>query len=109
MAPILSGLWATAPYLHNGSVPTLWHLMTPESRPARFQVGGHALDFGLMGIAGAADAEGTYRYPAGSAPWSVPEVYDTRQPGMGNGGHEESFSDLAEAEKRALIEYLKTL
>jgi mono/diheme cytochrome c family protein len=109
VAPILSGLWATAPYLHNGSVPTLWHLMTPEARPARFQVGGHSLDYGLMGIAGAPDAEGTYRYPAGYVPWSEPEVYDTRQPGMGNGGHERPFAGLSQAEKLALIEYLKTL
>jgi mono/diheme cytochrome c family protein len=109
VAPILSGLWATAPYLHNGSVPTLWHLMTPGARPARFQVGGHGLDYGWMGIAGEPDAAGTYRYPAGYAPWSVPEVYDTRQPGMGNGGHEAEFSALSEAEKLALIEYLKGL
>lgn len=109
VAPILSGVWATAPYLHNGSVPTLWHLMTPEARPVRFQVGGHSLDYGTMGIVGAPDGEGTYRYPAGYVPWSVPEVYDTRRPGMGNGGHEGPFSGLSDAEKRALIEYLKTL
>ena len=109
VAPILSGLWATAPYLHNGSVPTLWHLMTPDARPARFQVGGHLLDFTRMGIAGEADAEGTYRYPAGYVPWSTPEVYDTRQPGLGNRGHEREFAGLSDAEKRALIEYLKGL
>jgi mono/diheme cytochrome c family protein len=109
VAPILSGLWATAPYLHNGSVPTLWHLMTPATRPARFQVGGHALDFARMGIAGEPDAEGTYRYPAGYVPWSTPEVYDTREPGLGNGGHEREFAGLPDAEKRALIEYLKGL
>jgi mono/diheme cytochrome c family protein len=108
-APILSGLWATAPYLHNGSVPTLWHLMTPDSRPARFQVGGHALDFAQMGIAGAPDAEGTYRYPAEYVPWSTPETYDTRKPGLGNQGHEREFAGLSDAEKRALIEYLKGL
>jgi mono/diheme cytochrome c family protein len=108
-APILSGLWATAPYLHNGSVPTLWHLMTPDARPARFQVGGHALDFERMGIAGAPDAEGTYRYPAGYAPWSTPETYDTRQPGLRNAGHEREFAGLSDADKRALIEYLKGL
>src|SRR5262249_32848517 len=44
VAPPLSGLWATAPYLHNGSVPTLWHLMHPDQRPNRFLVGGHRLD-----------------------------------------------------------------
>ena len=109
VAPILSGLWATAPYLHNGSVPTLWHLMTPDARPARFQVGGHALDFASMGIAGAPDAEGTYRYLADYAPWSTPELYDTRKPGLGNGGHEREFAGLSDADKRALIEYLKGL
>ncbi len=109
VAPVLSGLWATAPYLHNGSVPTLRHLMTPGARPVRFQVGGHALDYGSVGIAGVPDAEGTYRYPPGYVPWSLPEVYDTRRPGMGNGGHEEPFAGLSEAEKLALIEYLKGL
>ncbi|NJN78044.1 MAG: c-type cytochrome, partial [Saprospiraceae bacterium] len=32
-APPLNGVWASAPYLHNGSVPTLWHLMHSDSRP----------------------------------------------------------------------------
>src|SRR5258708_2396094 len=34
VAPPLNGIWATAPYLHNGSVPTLWHLLHPAQRPA---------------------------------------------------------------------------
>lgn len=109
VAPILSGLWATAPYLHNGSVPTLWQLMTPAGRPARFLVGGHGLDFAAVGIAGAADSEGVWRYPAGYSPWSEPELYDTRMPGRSNRGHEREFAGLADAEKRALIEYLKGL
>lgn len=50
VAPILSGLWATAPYLHNGSVPDLWSFMNPELRPKTFKVGGHALSFEKMGI-----------------------------------------------------------
>ena len=33
LAPPLKGIWASAPYLHNGSVPTLWHLLHPEQRP----------------------------------------------------------------------------
>lgn len=32
--PPLDGVWATAPYLHNGSVPTLWHMLNPDERPA---------------------------------------------------------------------------
>src|SRR4051812_39476570 len=82
IAPILSGVWATAPYLHNGSVPTLAALLWPETRPVRFLVGGHALDFHTLGIAGVTWSDSTLRYPAGYVPWSLPELYDTRQPGL---------------------------
>ena len=109
VAPRLAGVWATAPYLHNGSVPTLWHLMHPASRPTQFQVGGHRLDFSLVGIAGSADTAGVWRYPADYVPWSTPVLYDTRQGGQGNGGHEREFRDLSDAELLALIEFLKTL
>jgi hypothetical protein len=51
-APPLSGVWASAPYLHNGSVPTLAQLMLLEPRSERFEVGGHSLDFKAVGIAG---------------------------------------------------------
>lgn len=109
VAPILSGLWTTAPYLHNGSVPTLWQLLNPETRPERFYVGGHALDYTVMGIAGAIDAEGVYRYPSGYSPFSTPELYDTREAGRSNRGHERQFGGLTADEKHALLEYLKTL
>src|SRR5260370_40763791 len=33
VAPPLDGIWASAPYLHNGSVPTLWHVLHPAERP----------------------------------------------------------------------------
>ncbi len=109
VAPILSGLWATAPYLHNGSVPTLWHLMHPFERPARFQVGGHALDWTKVGIAGAPDSSGDYVYPAEHVPWSEPELYDTTRPGLENTGHEREFAELSELQKDDLLEYLKVL
>jgi mono/diheme cytochrome c family protein len=109
VAAILSGLWATAPYLHNGSVPTLWHLMHPADRPVRFEQGGHALDYERVGIAGVRGADGVYRYPPGFAPWCAPEIYDTRAPGLSNRGHEREFEALSEEEKRALIEFLKCL
>jgi len=107
-APPLSGLWASAPYLHNGSVPTLWHLMHPDQRPTRFQTGGHALDFDRVGIAGTLDGD-TWRYPAGHTPWSEPIIVDTRDFGMGNQGHAAEFAPLSEADKAALLEYLKLL
>lgn len=109
VAPLLSGLWATAPYLHNGSVPTLWTLLTPSERPARFLVGGHALDYRQVGIAGAPWSDDTWRYPPGYVPFAIPELYDTRAPGLSNRGHERPSLGMSDAEKWALIEYLKTL
>ncbi|MFQ5962519.1 MAG: hypothetical protein ACE5MG_14100 [Candidatus Methylomirabilales bacterium] len=109
VAPRLTALWATAPYLHNGSVPTLWHLMHPEARPRRFYVGGHRLDFERVGIAGVVDTTGTLRYPEGYEPWAAPDLYDTSKPGLSNEGHEREFDSLSEAEKENLLEYLKLL
>ncbi len=109
VATRLTGLWATAPYLHNGSVPTLWHLMHPEERPKRFYVGGHRLDFEKLGVDGALSTGGVYLYPAGYRPWATPQLYDTTQPGRSNAGHEREFATLTEEQKRALLEYLKLL
>jgi hypothetical protein len=109
VAPPLSGIWATAPYLHNGSVPTLWHLMHPDQRPRRFYVGGHALDLDRVGIAGTVDDDGTMHYPPDYRPWSTPTMYDTAEPGRGNRGHETMFVGMSESQKHALLEYLKRL
>ena len=65
--------------------------------------------FVQLGIAGERFGDGVYRYPDGYVPWSTPEQYDTRQPGLSNRGHEREFAGLSDVEKRALIEYLKTL
>jgi hypothetical protein len=107
IATALTSVWTSAPYLHNGSVPTLWHLMHPEARPAKFQVGGHRLDFEKVGIDGAVGADGVYRYPAGYQPWMDPDIYDARAPGRSNAGHVEPFDELSEDDKTALIEFLK--
>jgi len=107
-APLLSGVWMSAPYLHNGSVPTIRQLLTPSERPQRFSVGGHRLNYVTLGIDGRMDAHGAYIYPDGYAPWSQPQVIDTTQPGLSNRGHLEG-STLSDIEKAALIEYLKLL
>jgi mono/diheme cytochrome c family protein len=107
VAPPLSGVWATAPYLHNGSVPTLWQLLRPDERPERFYVGGHRLDFERVGIRGTLDSTGTWRYPEGYRPWSTPILVDTRRRGLGHGGHERQFAALSDEQCRELIEFLK--
>jgi hypothetical protein len=97
--PALTSLWATAPYLHNGSVPTLWHLLHPEARPATFQVGGAKLDLEKVGLG----------YPEGYVPWMAPDTYDTTRPGHSNAGHVRQVDGLTEPEKAQLLEYLKLL
>lgn len=107
-ATLLSGLWATAPYMHNGSVPTLAQFLLLEPRSERFLVGGHRLDFKAVGIAGQ-DQGGVRIYPIGYKPWSQPAVFDTRMPGRSNRGHEAQVEGLTVAERWDLIEYLKGL
>ncbi|MCK0096210.1 hypothetical protein MWU60_11560 [Yoonia sp. F2084L] len=102
-APPLGGVWASAPYLHNGSVPSIWALLTPEARPKVFELGGHMLDFDRLGIA----LDGG-RYPTTYAPFSTPALFDTRLPGYSNAGHLFG-TQLQDAEKEALIAFLKQL
>lgn len=103
-APPLTGLWASAPYLHNGSVATLDALLTPERRITRFQVGGHALDFARVGLKLAADGS----YPAGYRPFATPVWIDTRRAGRGKDGHDFG-ADLSPRDKAALLAFLKLL
>ena len=99
IAPILSGLWNSAPYLHNGSIPSLWQLMNPELRKEKFRVGGHKLNFKTLGI----------EYPENYKPWSTPGVIDTTQKGFGNSGHLSPFDEMSQDEKWDVIEYLKLI
>ncbi len=109
-APPLDGLWATAPYLHNGSAPTVWHVLNSKARPRVFtrsyRTDLDAYDARRLGWK-------ITELPAAPDPKKVPplearKVYDTSQPGRGNGGH--PFGDhLREDERMAVIEYLKTL
>ncbi|MEM8793964.1 MAG: hypothetical protein AAGE61_00245 [Pseudomonadota bacterium] len=103
-APPLTGIWASAPYLHNGSIPTIQTLLNPNLRTTRFQVGGHAIDFQHLGIA----LQTNGAYPDGYEPFSDPIWFDTSIAGFGNDGHKFG-SDLSDDEKRDLIEFLKLL
>jgi hypothetical protein len=108
-APPLDGIWATAPYLHNGSVPTLYHLLNSKTRPAVFtrsyRTDANSYDRERVGWkVQVLDREASPELPA----LERRKIYDTRETGRGNGGH--TFGDdLSEGERRAVIEYLKTL
>jgi hypothetical protein len=100
----LAGIWATAPFLHNGSVPTLYDLLSPEAdRPERFWVGSTTFDPVKVGfLSGADDFTEEERARLFQ--------YDTGRPGNANSGHTYPAAvELGHADKLALIEYLKTL
>jgi len=120
----LNGVWATAPYLHNGSVPALYDLLLPseirtaapplegessaasgpDRRPEVFYTGSREFDpdkVGLMSVPGPGTSEFRVRTPEG-------------RPILGNynSGHEGAIygtNDLNERQRRELVEYLKTL
>jgi mono/diheme cytochrome c family protein len=108
-APPLDGVWATAPYFHNGSVPTLAGVLNSRSRPAvftrSFKTGTEDYDQVSVGWKVRVlerDAD------AGLSPHERRKIYDTTKPGRGNQGH--TFGDdLSDEQRRAVIEYLKTL
>ena len=109
VAPPLDGIWATAPFLHNGSVPTLAALLDSSKRPRyftrQFSAGDDGYDATVVGIKyttvdhGQLDERDANKRAA---------IYDTTLRGYGNSGH--TFGDaLSTDERQAVIEYLKTL
>jgi mono/diheme cytochrome c family protein len=107
-APPLDGIWATAPYFHNGSVPTLYHVLNSKTRPKlftrSFRTNEEDYDTERVGWKITEVPPPDSKLPA----FERRKVYDTTQPGRGNGGH--TYGDeLTDAERQALIEYLKTL
>ena len=110
-APRLEGIWSRYPYLHNGSVPNIAALlMAPEERPAVFSLKDagerERFDESKLGLTQPNERERTRLLQSGEN--GDRSVYDTRRTGHSNAGHDFG-SDLDEAEKAALIEYLKTL
>jgi hypothetical protein len=98
----LAGAWATAPYLHNGSVPSIAELLKPvKDRPAKFWVGSREFDPATLG----------YFWKKAQIPADQQahvREFDTALPGNANGGHEFGTT-LSDADKEALILYLKGL
>ena len=101
----LNGIWASAPYLHNGSVPTLYDMLLPptdlkgecqtaQCRPSKFYVGSNQFDTVKVG------------FETSSTPHS--SLLDTSLPGNRNTGHLFRH-DLSLDDRMALIEYLKSL
>jgi hypothetical protein len=102
VASLLDGIWLRAPYLHNGSVPTLRDLLNPAAeRPTTFYRGNDTYDQNGVGFVSNLPGEGATSYTP----------IDTARQGNGNGGHEgpEYGTDLPDSDKEALLEYLKTL
>jgi hypothetical protein len=105
VAPPLDGIWASAPYFHNGSVPTIWHLLHPSSRPTVWLRTEEGYDRERLGLEVTELAD----VPADvSDPAELRRYFDTRINGKSGAGH--AFVDaLTEEEKQDLLEYLKTL
>jgi len=99
----LNGIWATPPYLHNGSVPSIHALLSPvKERPVQFWLGGREYDPKDLGYV--SNVKNGF-------------LLDTTKQGNRNTGHEFSNEkgqgvigpELKEDERRALIEFIKTL
>lgn len=105
VAPPLDGVWASAPYFHNGAVPTLWHVLHPAERPVVWQRSEDGYDHERVGLEVAAFAD----LPAGTKrPDDKRRYFDTRLTGKSAAGHD--FPEqLSAEEQRAVLEYLKTL
>jgi len=94
----LDGIWLRGPFLHNGSVPTLRDLLdAPEQRPPLFYRGYDVFDQARVGFVS----------DVPSADGQTFTRYDTTVPGNSNRGHVYSTT-LADEEKRAIVEYMKT-
>ncbi len=102
-AKTLKGIWATAPYLHNGSVPSVYDLLLPaDQRPTTFKLGTKEYDPAKLGYV----VDGSrFVTPPGMTPFT----FDTRLLGNWNTGHEWWFyPDLDDDIRYDIIEFLKT-
>ncbi len=99
----LTGIWATAPYLHNGSVPTLYHLLVPPAaRPRIFYVGTRRFNPREVGYETAEALDNSFKF----------ETHDQAGdpiPGNSNEGHDYNNAGMKDPDRWALIEYLKSL
>lgn len=110
-APPLDGIWATAPYLHNGSVPTLAQLLEPDVRPAKFTrpPSTDLEHYDPVRVGWKHDVIDDSAPPkTRRTAWETSFIFDSSRFGLDNSGH--TFGDeLTDGERIDLIEYLKTL
>ncbi len=105
VAPPLDGIWASAPYFHNGSVPTLWHVMHSDERPKIWSRSSDGYDEQKVGLDVTAYDAVPKEVRVGR---DRRKYFNTTKTGKSAAGH--TFPDaLDEDEKRAVLEYLKTL
>jgi len=116
----LNGIWATAPYLHNGSVPTLYDLLLPKKRAGDPESGEYRPDTFMVGSRQFIPEKVGFSYKPKDYPNGVGFEYRTSVPGNHNTGHEYAAGHTAQPDgtilpaldKEArldLLEYLKTL
>ena len=99
VAQPLDGIWITAPYFHNGSVPTIEGVLNSKMRPRYWKRNFNKEEYDYENLG--------WKYKPISSPVDK-QTFNTDLPGYGNYGH--LFGDrLTENERRAVIEYLKTL
>jgi hypothetical protein len=92
----LQGVWATAPFLHNGSVPNLWEMLLPAAeRSKTFYLGTREFDPDKVGYNTAESADNSFEF-------------DTGLPGNSNSGHDYGNARLTPDDRKALVEYMKT-
>ncbi len=99
MAPPLDGVWATAPYLHNGSVPTIEAVLNSNIRPTYWKRDFNHPVYNTQSLG--------WEFKNAEKP-DGKKTYNTKLPGYSNSGH--YFGNkLSDQERKALLEYLKTL
>lgn len=104
LAQPLDGIWASAPYFHNASVPTLWDVLNPSQRPTVWKRTEDGYDQQKVGL----EVEVVDSVPENLSSRQRRMYYDTTHVGNSAEGH--TFPDvLDDDEKRAVLEYLKTL
>lgn len=113
VAPPLDGVFATAPYFHNGSVPTLRQVCRSEERPTywvcedydRTHYDHEELGWPYRALSYGHDEALSLTRPHR---YRKERIYDTTQFGHGNGGYN-YCDDLSDADLDAVLEYLKTI